>query len=317
MSHNISDTNFTEEFGKIQSSNLPPWVFHIAIPVFSAVVFLVGVIGNGLVIFIILRFKKMRKCVTNIYILNLALADFIFFLVLPFVVYFNASVNWIFGKVMCKLTMGLDGMNMFTGIFTLTAMAVDRHESIIHAADTRSYRRILGAKCICIGLWVLSLLVTLPLWFYATSELLHNSLSVCTIVCSVAVTYYFMAAAFILGFVAPLMIICVCYVRIVRFLRCKQKSLRQTAIKIGRISTLVVVTICVFVFSWTSFWLVRIVLLAAPNGPPSKSMEVAYYCSLCVTFLNGCLDPFIYACFKNDISQKLSRMCSCQKHMTR
>ncbi|XP_002734239.1 somatostatin receptor type 2-like [Saccoglossus kowalevskii] len=305
--------NFTVDLSKIQYSNLPLWVFDIAIPVFAAVVFLVGVIGNGIVTITMLRYKKMRKCVTNIYILNLALADFFFFLVLPFVVYFNSPLNWIFGEVMCKLTMGLDGMNMFTGIFTLTAMAVDRYRTIVCLVDTRSYRRISKAKFTCIGLWVVSLLITLPLWFYAEVEPRRDNILVCTIPCPVAVTYGFMITAFILGFVTPLVIVCVCYARIIMFLHNRKQSLPKTAIKIGRISTLVFVTTSVFAFSWLPFWIVRIVLLGAPNKEPTKLMEIAYYGSLCLTFMNACLDPFIYACFKEDISQKITKFCSCLK----
>ncbi|XP_006815836.1 somatostatin receptor type 2-like [Saccoglossus kowalevskii] len=314
MSHVM---NFTEGLGKIQYSNLPLWVFDIAIPMFAAVVFLVGVIGNGVVILTMLRYKKMRKSVTNIYILNLALADFFFFLVLPFVVYFNSSFDWIFGEVMCKLTMGLDGMNMFTGIFTLTSMAVDRYRTIVRLVDTRSYRRISIAKFTCIGLWVVSLLITLPLWFYAEVEPRRDNILVCTIPCPVAVKYGFMITAFILGFVAPLVIVCVCYTWIVTFLRNRKQSLTITAIKIGRISTLVFVTTGVFACSWLPFWIVRIALLATPNEEPTKSMETAYYSSLCLTFANGCLDPFIYACFKEDIYQKIRKLCSCFKRVTK
>ena len=38
---------------------------------------IVGLIGNGLVVFVILRYTKM-KTVTNMYILNLSIADFLF-----------------------------------------------------------------------------------------------------------------------------------------------------------------------------------------------------------------------------------------------
>ena len=61
------------------------------------VVCVVGLCGNTLVIYVILRYAKM-KTITNIYILNLAIADELFMLGLPFLAMQVALVHWPFGK---------------------------------------------------------------------------------------------------------------------------------------------------------------------------------------------------------------------------
>lgn len=48
-------------------------------------VFLVGLFGNTLVIYVVLRFSKMQT-VTNMYIFNLAVADEMFLVGLPFLI---------------------------------------------------------------------------------------------------------------------------------------------------------------------------------------------------------------------------------------
>uniref|UniRef100_A0A8B9THQ2 G-protein coupled receptors family 1 profile domain-containing protein n=1 Tax=Anas platyrhynchos TaxID=8839 RepID=A0A8B9THQ2_ANAPL len=66
--------------------NMPPPLlsssFYITVPVIYSVICAVGLTGNTAVIYVILKAPKM-KTVTNIFILNLAIADKLFTLVLP------------------------------------------------------------------------------------------------------------------------------------------------------------------------------------------------------------------------------------------
>ena len=58
--------------------------------------------GNSLVIFVITRYTKM-KTVTNMYIVNLSVADGLFLLGLPMVMSTGIMRRWIFGFAMCKV----------------------------------------------------------------------------------------------------------------------------------------------------------------------------------------------------------------------
>lgn len=64
-------------------------------------VFVVGVLGNSLVIYVVLRYSKMQT-VTNLYILNLAVADQCFLIGIPFIMTTMGLGCWPFGNVMCK-----------------------------------------------------------------------------------------------------------------------------------------------------------------------------------------------------------------------
>lgn len=66
----------------------------------------VGLCGNTLVIYVILRYAKM-KTVTNIYILNLAVADVLCMMSLPFIALQLALVHWPFGEALCRVVMSL------------------------------------------------------------------------------------------------------------------------------------------------------------------------------------------------------------------
>lgn len=67
------------------------------------VVFVVGLCGNGLVCYVVRRSHHMRTSV-NIFIVNLALADFLVILVcLPPTVLADATETWYLGETMCKI----------------------------------------------------------------------------------------------------------------------------------------------------------------------------------------------------------------------
>ena len=80
------------------------------------VVFVVGLVGNFLVCFSVWRNPSMRT-VTNYFIVNLAVADFMVILVcLPPTVIEDVALTWYMGRVMCKIVkymqVGQDGQMM-------------------------------------------------------------------------------------------------------------------------------------------------------------------------------------------------------------
>ena len=78
--------------------------------IFYAVICIVGLCGNTLVIYVVLRYSKMQT-VTYIYILMLALADEIFLIGIPFLIVTSVQGDWIFGMAMCKIYLTTTSIN--------------------------------------------------------------------------------------------------------------------------------------------------------------------------------------------------------------
>ncbi|KAK1885669.1 Somatostatin receptor type 5 [Dissostichus eleginoides] len=98
-----------------------PGLAGIFIPLIYGMVCVVGLVGNTLVIHVVVNYTK-NESVTNIYILNLAIADELFMLGLPFLAVQNALLSWPFGSLMCRVVMTVDAINQFTSIFCLTVI---------------------------------------------------------------------------------------------------------------------------------------------------------------------------------------------------
>lgn len=96
------------------------------------------------------------KTATNIYIFNLAMADALVTTTMPFQSTEYLMNSWPFGDVLCKIVISIDYYNMFTSIFTLTMMSVDRYIAVCHPVKALDFRTPLKAKIINICIWLLS-----------------------------------------------------------------------------------------------------------------------------------------------------------------
>jgi len=75
----------------------------IAVPILFALIFIVGVSGNGVLIFTVLRNAALRTK-PNILIVSLALGDFILILIsVPFTSTYYSVQGWWYGDGICKL----------------------------------------------------------------------------------------------------------------------------------------------------------------------------------------------------------------------
>ncbi|KAI4888739.1 hypothetical protein NFI96_009816 [Prochilodus magdalenae] len=69
---------------------------------------------------------KLKKLVITTWYLSLAVSDFIFCSTLPFYVIHKVTNNWPFGLFMCKFNYFIMWLNMYSSIFLLTIISVDR-----------------------------------------------------------------------------------------------------------------------------------------------------------------------------------------------
>ncbi|EDW99719.2 uncharacterized protein Dyak_GE22935 [Drosophila yakuba] len=95
--------------------------------VLYATVFVLGVFGNVLVCYVVLRNRAMQT-VTNIFITNLALSDILLcVLAVPFTPLYTFMGRWAFGRSLCHLVSFAQGCSIYISTLTLTSIAIDRY----------------------------------------------------------------------------------------------------------------------------------------------------------------------------------------------
>lgn len=279
------------------------------------VVCVIGLCGNALVIYVILRYAKM-KTVTNIYILNLAVADVLFMLSLPFIAIQLAVVHWPFGAALCRVVMTVDSLNQFTSIFCLMVMSIDRYFAVVHPIKSTKWRRPHVAKTINLVVWLVSLIVNLPVVIY--SGLITNPDGCyCTIVWpEPQEAYYtaFMFYTFFLGFFVPLIVICLCYLFII--IKVKSSGIRVSSSKRRhsekKVTRMVSIVVAVFVFCWLPFYIFNVTSVTGTisTTPFLRSM---FAFVVVLGYANSCANPILYAFLSENFKKSFQNVLCLKK----
>ncbi|KAL7870135.1 hypothetical protein AOLI_G00141230 [Acnodon oligacanthus] len=281
------------------------------------VVCAVGLCGNALVMYVILRYAKM-KTVTNIYILNLAVADVLCMLSLPFIAIQLALLHWPFGAAICRIVLTMDSLNQFTSIFFLTVMSIDRYLAVVHPIKSTKWRKPRVAKMISLAMWGVSLLVNLPIMIFSGLNTNKNEARTCTMLWPEPKnTYYtaFIFYTFFLGFFLPLIVICLCYLLIV--IKVKTSGMRVSSSKRKRserkVTRMVSIVVVVFVLCWLPFYMFNV---AAVTGTliPTPVLKSTFDFVVVLGYANSCANPILYA-FLSDNFKKSFQNVLCLKRV--
>nr|XP_036216502.1 RYamide receptor isoform X1 [Bactrocera oleae] len=134
-------------------------------------VFVLGIFGNALVCYVVLRNRAMHS-VTNYFITNLAISDILLcVLAVPFTPLYTFMGRWIFGAAMCHMVSYAQGCSIYLSTFTLTAIAVDRVFVIVFPFKPRMQIRTCYYTLAFI--WCFSLVATTPYALYMRVVVAH------------------------------------------------------------------------------------------------------------------------------------------------
>ena len=97
-------------------------------------VVVIGIVGNALVIIVVLADKKMRRSVTNLFIVNLAVSDFLILVVgVPDIVQFVLNRGWLLGAVLCRLNRYILVFSLYASVLSLVAVCIERYVQTFEA----------------------------------------------------------------------------------------------------------------------------------------------------------------------------------------
>ncbi|XP_013775509.1 neuropeptide receptor 15-like [Limulus polyphemus] len=210
----ISIDNFTD----IGDIRLPP-ASKVTIISLSALFFVigsVGFVGNALVIFVVLSDKRMRSSVTNIFIMNLAVSDFIIMVVcVPDIVQFMENVGWRLGLNSCRLLRFTEVFALYASVMTLVGVCVERYIAIIHPIKAHIYccrRRILVAiGCI----WPLAMVCASPNLFLHKLQMIEPGFTPCLMLFPRPLfLLLFKYSEFVMFYLLPLLVQIILYIKI-------------------------------------------------------------------------------------------------------
>ncbi|XP_004866808.1 fMet-Leu-Phe receptor [Heterocephalus glaber] len=293
---------------------------YIVLDVFSyavlAVTFVLGVLGNGLVIWV--AGFRMKRTVTTICYLNLALADFSFSMTLPFLMVQQAwGGNWPLGWFMCKFIFTIVDINLFGSVFLIALIALDRCICVLHPVWAQNHRTVSLAKKVIIVLWICALLLTLPVIIRVTTVICSPGKTACTfdfapwttdpeenMKVNISMQTVRGIIRFIIGFSLPMSTVAICYGLIAT------KMYRQGLIQSSRPLRVLSFIVIAFFLCWCPFQVVALIatirirdFLSGMSGHLRTAVKV----TISVAFFNSCLNPMLYVFMGRDFRERLIR----------
>nr|XP_033810393.1 C5a anaphylatoxin chemotactic receptor 1-like isoform X2 [Geotrypetes seraphini] len=273
-----------------------------------ALVFLLGVPGNLLVIWI--TGFEMKKTVNTTWFLHLSIADLLCCLSLPFLaMQVILDHHWPLGSVTCKLIPSLTLLNMYMSILLLTAISADRCALVMMPVWCQNNRTVLKATIVCISLWFLALLMTTPSFFFQSvysppltdkkmcivdyTKLNHHQSTV-----KISVVTY----RFVLGFIVPFFMITICYGLLIYKVKSSRFFQSSKTLKI------ILTVIIGFFVCWFPYHVTAIILATQP--PTSSLLESTQRADpivISLAFINSCINPIIYVFMGQDFKQKFKK----------
>lgn len=280
---------------------------------------LVGGVGNLAVVWIYLNFQRRLKTKTDMYLLNLAVADLLFLFTLP--MWAQEALNgWCFGPSLCKINRALYKVNLFSSTLLLTCISIDRYVVIVQAtkAQNSQLERRRRSRWVCLMVWLMSLLLATPELMYATTIKVdlklycrnvfppHLGNRTKTVALSLQV---------IMGFFLPFTVMSFCYTVIVARLLKTRNFQKHKAMRV------ILAVVVVFVVSQLPYNGALVMEAAqASNMTMTNCEEVKHFDMVeqvlkSLAYVHACLNPFLYAFvgvrFRRDI-KNLLRVCCCQ-----
>ncbi|XP_062354402.1 C-X-C chemokine receptor type 2-like [Cinclus cinclus] len=264
--------------------------------VIYCLVFILSVVGNGLVVLVVTSSHTSRS-VTDVYLLNLAVADLLFALSLPLWAAYRAH-EWVFGTVMCKAISVLQEANFYSGILLLACISVDRYLAIVYATRAATEKRH-WVKFVCLGIWVFSVLLSLPVLLFREAFRSPNNGTVCYERISGEDTAKWRVVLRILpqtfGFVLPLLVMFFCYGVTIHTLLQTKNAQKQRAMKV------IFAVVLVFLICWLPYniTLVSDTLMRtraiAETCERRNRIDTALSVTQVLGFAHSCINPIIYA----------------------
>ncbi|XP_075038184.1 proteinase-activated receptor 1-like [Mixophyes fleayi] len=287
------------------------------VPSVYTLVFIVALPLNVMAIIIFLFKMKVRKPAV-VYMLNLAAADVLFVVLLPFnIAYRFSGNNWMFGPGMCQFVTAAFYCNMYCSILVMTSISADRFLAVVFPMQSLSWRTMTRAWLVCVFIWIISIASTVPLLMSEQTYYIDSlDITTCHDVLDLKVLktfylYYF--STFILAFFfLPLIITTVSYTGIIHSLR---SSSIQNSCKKTRALFLAIVVLCVFIMCFAPTNVIFLIHYLYFQHGDSESLYFAYILCVCISSISCCLDPLIYYYASTQCQKYLCNLL-CNKKVT-
>ncbi|XP_051520605.1 C3a anaphylatoxin chemotactic receptor-like [Myxocyprinus asiaticus] len=273
--------------------------------VLYTIVVLLGTTGNSLVIWV--AGFRLKPSVTNIWLVNLAVADLIFCFTRVISLIKNLFFDhWPFGEFLCKFNGFFKYANMFCSVFLLAVISVDRMLCVWRPVFTRERRTLCAARVVSLGVWIVAVIFSSPYFVYRRVYS-KNNLSKCSFEvkessdADTVARNALYSIRFLCGFLLPFLVILICYILAGAGIRRTRLSGKSQPLRI------LAALVCAFFLCWAPY---HCLLLAKMVDKKSQAVKLGLPVAKGLAYFNSCINPVLYFCMGLNVGLRFKQSLS-------
>ncbi|XP_049734407.1 platelet-activating factor receptor [Elephas maximus indicus] len=312
-----------------ESSHLDSEFRYILFPIFYSIIFVLGVIANGYVLWVFASLYPSKKLnEIKIFMVNLTMADLLFLVTLPlWIVYYYNQGNWILPKFLCNLAGCLFFINTYCSVAFLGVITYNRFQAVTRPIKTAQATTRKRGITLSLVIWVTIVAAASYFLFMDSTNTVSDKTGLSNITrcfehyekgsVPVLSIHIFIVCSFFLVF----FIILVCNLVIIRTLLTQPVQVQHNAEVKRRALWMVCTVLAVFIICFVPHHMVQLPWTLAElqfqNNTSHQAINDAHQVTLCLLSTNCVLDPVIYCFltkkFRKHLTEKLYSMRSSQK----
>ncbi|XP_006026058.2 galanin receptor type 3 [Alligator sinensis] len=309
----LSDEEMPGSWNTSSSDSLEVRAAGIIVPVVFSFIFILGTVGNGLVLAVLLRNGQVKYNTTNLFILNLAMADLCFIICcVPFQATIYTLDGWLFGPFACKAVHFLIYFTMYASSFTLAAVSVDRYLAIRYPLKSRDLRTSRNAGVAIVVIWTLSVFFAGPYLSYY--QIVHyQGMPLCVPIWEDQRRKILDILTFVFGYLLPVVVVSLAYARTIKFLWTSVdpiERISESRKAKRKVTKMIVAVAILFCLCWMPHHLV-ILCFWFGHFPFNRATYACRLASHCLSYANSCLNPIVYALISKHFRKRFKQVFTC------
>nr|XP_020469740.1 B2 bradykinin receptor-like [Monopterus albus] len=209
--------------------------------------------------------------------------------------------KWDFGEVLCKLVNMAISMNYICSVLFLTLVSMDRYLALVKPMSSSCLRRATWAKRICLGMWSLGFLFSLPILLFRTVEYVKDpGVDACILTYPNPIwKVHHNIIRSVVGFLLPVLVVAYCTCHTVVALN-SQGARGLTGVRTeARATYLVLTVLIVFLICWTPYQVMRFLdtldyFHFIPGCLWGHILDIGIQLSTYLAYSNSAVNPFLF-----------------------
>ncbi|XP_069492608.1 probable G-protein coupled receptor 34 isoform X2 [Ambystoma mexicanum] len=280
------------------------------------ITFIIGLTGNSLALYVFLCIHKKRNSI-QVYLLNVAIADLLLIICLPFRIMYHVTQSWTLGVTFCKVVGNLFYMNMYISIILLGLISMDRYAKVTRALQRHKMSRSKCSIYICSALWTISAAAVIPMVAHNLAKEQKQSMCFHYRLRETwkAIFNYFLVILFWIVFV----LLIVSYVKIAKslFHISRERAHLPNSVKYNRTARKSFVVLFIFTLCFAPYHAFRFFYIASQLSDTSCYWRNVIHNTneimLVFSAFNSCLDPVMYFTLSSSVRKTVCQLL-CRVH---